>query len=483
MEAGRPYTGELELWTRRLAAHLEKRASELAELAPWLGLFAETRADKVETALERADPEAARRWRAARAKLLGVFGLSQFEAAKESLLAELKDLAERDGVEESVAGWLREVCDAVRGASAARVLERCQKLAARAEAMAGAMDFRFLYKADRHLFAIGYNVAQGRLDSACYDLLASEARLASFLAIARGDVPRRHWFHLGRGVVRAAGQFCLVSWGGTMFEYLMPQLFLRHYPRTLLEESCEASVGVQMAYARERRVPWGISESAFSSQYVGFDYQYQTFGVPALGLKRGLGLDLVIAPYATALAAMVRPHDALRNFRSLAAEGAAGKYGFYEAIDYTRSRLPEGHRSLVVRCFMAHHQGMSLVALANCLLGAPMVRRFHAEPMVRATELLLQERVPGSRRPGGHAGRGGRASACRSGRSGPVEPAIDHSEYTGSSHAFAVQRTIPGHGDQRRLRLQSLRRHGRDALARGLHTRRLRSILLHTRPP
>ena len=241
------------------------------------------------------------------------------------------------------------------------------------------------------------------MDAACYDLLASEARLSSFLAIARGDVPRRHWFHLGRAVVRAGGQSCLVSWGGTMFEYLMPQLLLRRYADTLLQESCEASVAEQMAYGRKHRVPWGISESAFSSQYVSFDYQYQTFGVPTLGLKRGLAQDLVIAPYATALAAIVRPHDALRNFRHLAAEGALGKYGFYEAIDYTRSRLPENHRSLVVRCFMAHHQGMSLTALANCLLGEAMVRRFHAEPMVRATELLLAGAHAQRLCPSGHA--------------------------------------------------------------------------------
>ena len=150
--------------------------------------------------------------------------------------------------------------------------------------------------------------------------------------------------------------------------------------------------------ARRRGVPWGISESAFSSQYASFDYQYQSFGVPGLGLKRGLGQDLVVAPYATALAASVQPRAALENFRRLALEGAAGLYGFYESVDYTRSRLPEGKRSLVVRCFMAHHQGMSLIALANCLLGEPMPRRFHAEPMVRATELLLQERVPRRRR-------------------------------------------------------------------------------------
>ncbi len=238
-----------------------------------------------------------------------------------------------------MADWLRQVREAAQRSTAERLLERCQRLAERAEAMASSMSFGFLYKPDRHLFAIGYNVAQGRLDAACYDLLASEARLASYLAIARGDVPPRHWFHLGRTPVRAGARLCLVSWGGTMFEYLMPQLFLRRYVGTLLEESCVASVAEQIAYGHEQRVPWGISESAFSSQYVSFDYQYQTFGVPTLGLKRGLGQDLVVAPYATALAAIVQPHEALRNFRRLAAEGATGKYGFYEAIDYTRIAL------------------------------------------------------------------------------------------------------------------------------------------------
>ncbi|HEY7426134.1 MAG TPA: glucoamylase family protein [Gemmataceae bacterium] len=388
-EAGSPSAVELDLWTRRLGAAIEKHNRELAELAPWLELLSDPRA----TAFERADAETVTRWQALRQKLTTAFRLSEFESDCESWQAELKVLTERPGIERAAAGWLRQVAEAVERSSAGRLLERCRRLAERAEAMAGAMDFRFLYKSDRHLLAIGYNVPQGRLDAACYDLLASEARLSSYLAIARGDVPRRHWFHLSRTMVRAGGELCLVSWGGTMFEYLMPQLFLRRYAGTLLEASCQASVAEQISYGREHRVPWGISESA-CSQYVKFNYQYQTFGVPTLGLKRGLAQDLVVAPYATALASIVRPHEALRNFRRLAAEGATGKYGFYEAIDYTRSRLPENQRALVVPCFMAHHQGMSLVALANCLLGNVMVRRFHAEPMVRATELLLQERVP-----------------------------------------------------------------------------------------
>jgi cyclic beta-1,2-glucan synthetase len=273
-------------------------------------------------------------------------------------------------------------------------IDRCRRLALRADALAQAMDFTFLYKADRHFFAIGHNLTVGRPDANAYDLLASEASLTSFLAIARGDAPLEHWFHLGRLLTRVGNRLALVSWGGTMFEYLMPPLLLRYYDGSLLEESARAVVSRQIEYGRQTGTPWGISESAFSSQYISYDYRYQSFGVSGLGLKRDLEDDLVIAPYATALAAPLQQRAALHNFRQLAAEGAAGRYGFYESIDYTRDRLPEGKRCLVVRCFMAHHQGMSLVALTNVLLGSPMQRRFHAEPMVRATELLLQERVP-----------------------------------------------------------------------------------------
>ncbi|MHB1423233.1 MAG: GH36-type glycosyl hydrolase domain-containing protein [Gemmataceae bacterium] len=394
--------GDLELWSRRLADRFGKREAELLELAPWLPLLADPRAAGLVRAGSVSDGQPVanasgsylKRWQTVRARLVRVFSLADFEANRKALLNDLDELVAATAIEEQARNWLSEVREAVERSSVPRMLERCHDLAARAEKMGAVMDFRFLYKTDRHLFSIGYNVAQEKMDSACYDLLASEARLASFLAIARGEAPPRHWFYLRRAVVRGAGQLCLVSWTGTMFEYLMPHLFLRRYSGTLLKESCAAAVAEQISYGRKRRVPWGISESAFSSHSASFDYQYQAFGVPTLGLKRGLAEDLVIAPYATALASMIRPHEALRNFRYLAAEGAVGKYGFYEAVDYTRSRLPENHRALVVRCFMAHHQGMSLVALANCLLGDIMVRRFHTEPMVRATELLLQERVP-----------------------------------------------------------------------------------------
>src|SRR6185503_11626719 len=238
-------------------------------------------------------------------------------------------------------------------------------------------------------------------DPSYYDLLASEARLASFVAIAKGDVPPEHWFQLGRALVSVSGAPTLVSWSGSMFEYLMPLLFMRNYPDTILQRTSESAVRAQIHYARLRGVPWGISESAFNQVDRNGNYQYKAFGVPDLGLKRGLSEELVVAPYATALAAMVDPVQAAHNLRRLAREGAEGDFGFYEAIDYTPRDVEKdekiGHgdgRPVAVQAYFAHHQGMSLVALANALLDRPMVAHFHSEARVQATELLLQERVP-----------------------------------------------------------------------------------------
>ncbi|MGE5179098.1 MAG: GH36-type glycosyl hydrolase domain-containing protein, partial [Bacteroidota bacterium] len=289
--------------------------------------------------------------------------------------------------------------------SAAAWRERRAALADRAEALADAMDFRFLYDRDRRIFSIGYRLPDmegpGRLDASYYDLLASEARLASFIAIAKGDVPPEHWFQLGRSLVGIAGVPTLVSWSGSMFEYLMPLLLMRNYPDTLLQRSSESAVQAQIQYARLHGVPWGISESAFNQMDRNGNYQYKAFGVPELGLKRGLSEELVLAPYATALAAMVDPVAAATNLKRLAREGAEGEFGFYEALDYTpreaekeEGAKPAGGRPAVVEAYFAHHQGMSLVALANAVLHDPMVTRFHSEARIQATELLLQERVP-----------------------------------------------------------------------------------------
>ncbi len=302
----------------------------------------------------------------------------------------------------NLAGALLTVSVAVR--------ESAPGLAARAVALFDAMSFRFLLDPKRQLFAIGYRLAEGdnagRLDASHYDLLASEARLASFLAIARGDVPELHWFRLGRPVTSVHGAPALLSWSATLFEYLMPLLIMRSYPNTLLDASCRLVVRRQMDYASERGVPWGISESAYNLVDRHGSYQYKAFGIPGLGMKRGLGDELVVAPYATALAVMVDPVASTRNLRRLADAGLAGEFGLFDAIDYTRrgsealvaDDADHHHKAhgagVVVPTYLAHHEGMTLVALANTLTNDRMVDRFHAEPRVQATELLLQERIP-----------------------------------------------------------------------------------------
>jgi cyclic beta-1,2-glucan synthetase len=274
------------------------------------------------------------------------------------------------------------------------LIRRLTILARSAQAMVGAMDFGFLFDPMRKLFAIGYRVTDGTLDPGRYDLLASEARLASFVAIAKGDVPVSHWFRLGRALTPVELDSVLVSWSGSMFEYLMPALVMRAPAGSLLEQTSRLVVGRQITYGAERGVPWGVSESGYNARNLEMTYQYSNFGVPGLGLRRGLSEDVVIAPYATGLAAMIDPTAAVQNFRRLAAAGASGAYGFYEALDYTAPRLPETAAVAVVRAYMAHHQGMMVVAIANAVHDGAMRARFHAEPIVRATELLLQERTP-----------------------------------------------------------------------------------------
>ncbi len=276
----------------------------------------------------------------------------------------------------------------------ASLAERLLAVEQKARSMALAMDFGFLLDHDRKLLSIGYRVADGALDPSCYDLLASEARLASFMAIAKGDVPARHWFRLGRAVTPIAHGAALISWSGSMFEYLMPSLVMRAPAGSLIERTSRLIVRRQIEYGAALGVPWGVSESAYNVRDLELTYQYSNFGVPGLGLKRGLGENIVVAPYATALATMVDPSAAARNLEVLALVGGRGRYGFYEALDYTPARLPKGNGVAIVRAFMAHHQGMTIVAIADALLDGAMRERFHAEPIIQATELLLQERTP-----------------------------------------------------------------------------------------
>jgi cyclic beta-1,2-glucan synthetase len=313
--------------------------------------------------------------------------------------------------ESEIAYWAVRLRDAVEAVGRPESAEpdRLETLARRATALADRMNFRVLYDEPRGLLSIGYRPADaegpGRQDPSYYDLLASEARLASFIAIAKGDIPETHWFRLGRPVTSIRGVPALLSWGATMFEYLMPLLVMRSYPETLLDETCRMVVQRQIQYGEERDVPWGVSECAYNVVDRHGTYQYRAFGVPGLGLRRGLGDDLVVAPYATALAVMVEPAAAVENLRRLGNAGLMGGYGYYDAVDYTSREvdstegIPVGRKrrrlsGAVVRTTMAHHQGMAVVSIANALLGQPMVERFHADPRIKATELLLQERIP-----------------------------------------------------------------------------------------
>lgn len=291
--------------------------------------------------------------------------------------------------------WLESLDGAVRqGSLCAR--ERILALEALAQTCLelSHMDYEFLFDKARRLLSIGYNVGERRVDAGYYDLLASESRLCSFVAIAQRQLPQESWFSLGRLLTSTGGAPVLLSWSGSMFEYLMPLLVMPSYDNTLIDQTCKAAVARQIEYGKQRGVPWGISESGYNTVDLNLNYQYHAFGVPGLGLKRGLAEDLVIAPYASVMALMVDPEEACRNLKRMAQDGFVGKYGFFEAIDYTPARQRRGRSCSIVRSFMAHHQGMSLLALAYLILDRPMQKRFESEAQFQAVMLLLQERIP-----------------------------------------------------------------------------------------
>ncbi|MDQ3287791.1 MAG: cyclic beta 1-2 glucan synthetase [Pseudomonadota bacterium] len=329
--------------------------------------------------------------------------LQQCAQAHEDLvaIAAWTDRNDSDGIPSlsDIARWVDESPDA-RSDGVSRVVadarQRIHELQRLAELAGGfaQQEYGFLYDPDRHLLAIGYNVDDHRRDPGYYDLLASEARLCSFVAIAQGKLPQETWFALGRLLTEVDGDPTLLSWSGSMFEYLMPQLVMPNFEETLLDQTARNSVARQVAYGRQREVPWGVSESGYNLVDTRMNYQYRAFGVPGLGLKRGLAQDLVIAPYASMMALMVAPEPACENLQRLTDDGFAGRFGLYEAIDYTPSRLPRGQTHAVIRSFMVHHQGMGLLSLAYLLCGQPMQRRFVADPQLQATLLLLQERIP-----------------------------------------------------------------------------------------
>ncbi|MGA9570533.1 MAG: glucoamylase family protein, partial [Candidatus Acidiferrales bacterium] len=394
-ELGAPPESELRVWADAARASLESHARDARIVIPWLRL----EPSEVLAMAERPQ-EQALDWVAIEPFFRHMPALVDVPDCCESAVRELAalraSLAGDSATNREVLQRIDALTTALNGAArdASALTRRMVAIAHASQSMFDAMDFTFLFDNSRKLFSIGFRGTDGTLDDNCYDLLASEARLASFIAIAKGDVPASHWFRLGRALTPVGRGLALISWSGSMFEYLMPALVMRSPANSMLSQTYEQVVARQIEYGEERSVPWGISESAFNARDMDFTYQYSGFGVPGLGLKRGLSEDLVIAPYATALAAMIDPAAAVQNFARLTRAGAAGGYGFYESLDYTSSRLPEGKDVAVIRAFMAHHQGMSIVALADVLNAGVMRDRFHAEPIVRATELLLQERTP-----------------------------------------------------------------------------------------
>jgi len=403
--------GELRIWSERVSAQLHSMQSELNMLLPWLlplsqppELFTRPEADAAIADAWRSlvdglpiaaslaqTPEICRAGRAKLDRLQNILaGMVDPDRVHPEPRPELTEWVQR------ARDWCLHLAERLDSARMAvnTLLISYRDLSEQAEAYFQAMDFGFLFDPHRQVFHIGYNVESDTLADNYYDLMASEARMASLLAVAKGDVPQSHWLHLARPVTQVNGARALLSWGGSMFEYLMPSLLMRSYEGTLLEQSCHAAVNRQISYARQKRVPWGISESGYYRFDAAMNYQYRGFGVPGLGFKRGLSEDLVVAPYASLLALPLRPQAVVRNIAHLIELRMLGRYGFYEAIDYTASRLPSGRRSEIVRSYMAHHQGMSLLALTNYLQDDVMVRRFHADPRVQSVQLLLQEQVP-----------------------------------------------------------------------------------------
>ena len=267
-----------------------------------------------------------------------------------------------------------------------RLKENLEAIATRAEKAADAMEFGFLLVESRQLLSIGYDGSSGDLHSACYDLLASEARIASFLAVAKGDIPQRSWFRLDRSHVLVKGRPVLLSWTGTMFEYMMPALWMRTFPDTLIAHSLESAVLIQREHVKN--MPWGISESGFAKMDPLGRYGYQAWGIPDLALKYGAEDGPVISPYSTFLSLSMVRKDAISNLRRMSDMRWTGAYGFYEAADYSQGREP-----ILVRSWMAHHQGMCLLSVANLLRDNVIQRWFHSTPRVRAAELLLHEKA------------------------------------------------------------------------------------------
>ncbi len=424
--AGEPWSAQRAVAGARDAVALARRA--LQDLAPRAAPATRRRLAELEAALRRpsSDSDAEQGLEALQSRAAAVAAAARdeteedpaaaavgawAEAARRTLDGQLEDRRRQQapplwaaelstrhsagGAHEAVAALVTEAPpDDPPADGSSPLARRADALRQRALALAQGMDFAFLYEPERRLFAIGYHLDDGRRDPTHFDLLASEARLASFVAIAHEQAPVSHWFRMGRPVAPVGRGSALLSWSGSMFEYLMPSLVMAEPAGSLLASSGRLAVREQMRWARRARLPWGISECAYNARDLQLNYQYGPFGVPRLSLRHAPRDEVVIAPYASLLASTVAPRSATANLRRLEALGARGEYGFYEAIDYTPTRLPEGAAHVLVQAYMAHHQGMAIVAIADAIGGGRMRSRFHAQPVVRATELLLQERTP-----------------------------------------------------------------------------------------
>jgi cyclic beta-1,2-glucan synthetase len=394
-ERGDVEKSEIVGWANQLASDIRSHARDFHTLLPWAKFLSRHRQ------LGKTSDDEKRHWDQVSDLLSLDLTLDQVPDRAEKAIEILKELQRIGAAVGDVVGSAKEIyidhfmesLEQSRN-SCLGLKRKLLGLSKTCKQIFNEMDFSFLLDPKKKLLSIGYRVSESELDGSCYDLLASEARLTSYIAIAKGDVPVAHWFRLGRAVTPLERGAALLSWSGSMFEYLMPALVMYSPRGSLLDQTCRLVVRRQIEYGSERKVPWGISESAYNVRDLELTYQYSNFGIPGLGLKRGLANDLVIAPYATALASMIDPTAAMKNFEVIESEGGKGPFGFYESMDYTPSRLRENQKAAIVRAYMAHHQGMALISFANIIHQGLMRRRFHTEPLVQAAELLLQEKTP-----------------------------------------------------------------------------------------
>ena len=439
----RPFHDERSYWISRLESELDAWTRIVDRYLRWM----ETLAYPSDGMLEALGPEIVRLRRR------GLHSIPSLAGLAHSIPHSVNAILARRGVPEmppDVAAWLDQLANEIAEArrNAAEMVENFESLAQSALTLADGMDMRFLYDARRRLFAVGYAVGSTVEHVNFYDLLASECRLASLVAIAKGDVPVDHWFALGRTRSPSDEGPVLLSWSGTMFEYLMPVLYTRSFAGSLLDRACQQAVQKQIEHGQNEKLPWGVSESAFSALDMNQSYQYRAFGVPSIALKRGED-DPVVAPYATMLALMVDPAAAIANIKRLASLGLAGPMGLYESIDFSREKSPDGARGVVVYTYMAHHQGMSLTAMGNVLHGEAMQRRFHAELRVRAFESLLFEHVPIDRQPDEHVEMGRAPAPPRRIEESRTEPAFLQRAHLNGNGRYWIAATNSGAGFSR----------------------------------